>query len=132
MAEKLCTLRTKGGGKYTETSLWTNPSSGTLFGGQTVTLSDNISNYKYLKVRYKNNTTVDQVGIIIVDIANFISQSPAPNNYNFPGMLTSNLSYARSFVYASANKIQFGTCYRITNGTANNSYSIPLEILGIE
>ena len=59
MSEKLCTLRTKGGGggKYTETSLWTNPSPTSSFSGQTVTLSDSVSNYKYIAIKSGFNSS---------------------------------------------------------------------------
>ena len=41
-----------GGGMLEETVLWTNPSPTSDFAAQTVTLSDSISNYDYIKFEY--------------------------------------------------------------------------------
>lgn len=133
MAEVLASLKKIGGNgeQYTETSLWTNPSPTANFAGQIVELSDNISNYKYIAVKWKDSTSVDQVGEIVLDSANFMTQASSPNFYNFPAMVSSNQSYTRAVAYNSANKIQFGQCYRLGQTTTNNAYSVPTEILGI-
>ena len=119
------------GEQYTETVLWTNSAPTSNFAGQTVTLSDNISDYKYIAVKWRDSTSVDQVGEIILDSVNFITQASSPNFYNFPAMVSSNQSYTRAVAYSSANQIQFGTCYRLGQTTNNNAYCIPTEILGI-
>lgn len=134
MSETLCTLRTKGGGsgKYTETSLWTNSAPTSDFGAQTVTLSDSIDNYKYIKIKYSFSTsynTGNYLSNYIISVDEF-KKSPYPEasgtarlNYSFARMNTSNVAGYRRFYYASSTTVRFGS-------TDTNAL-IPLEILGL-
>ena len=135
MSEKLCTLRTKGGGggKYTETSLWTNSSPTSDFATQNVTLSDSIDNYKYIKIvwkAYKSATTTSSVIVLVNDfksfnyVANYTVGSLASNN-------SSNQPYARRYVYVSDTVIGFHDALRIYAAATSNDMAIPLEILGL-
>lgn len=114
-----------------ETVLWTNPAPTSAFASQTITLSDGISNYKYIKLKWKNINSEDQIGESIVPVDNFTSQSPSPNYNNFSGMFTTPSSYARGWVYVSDTQITFGNCYTLAGTTQNSNYCIPLEITGL-
>ena len=129
MSEKLCELRKKGGGgRYTETSLWTNQSPSSSFATQTVTLSTGLSNYKYVmfKVAYATNT-LNQTWNLIAKVTDFISatQSNSVPNYILAERNTSGTMRYRSAYYVSDTSIKFDTA------TGSDANLIPLEILGL-
>lgn len=138
MSEKLCTLRTQGGGgggRYNETSLWTNSSATSDFAQQTVTLSDSIDNYKYIKVIWKGVKTAtsdSEKGDTVIDV-NTLKKQAAASYYTYQAVSAaiSSVNYSRAYGYASSTSIQFYNCVKTTNGAAANSYCIPLEILGL-
>lgn len=134
MAEVLASLKKIGGNgeQYTETVLWTNPSPTADFAAQTVTLSNSIDNYKYIKIKYcfsKSYNTGNYLSDYIISVDEF-KKAPYPEasgtarlNFSFARMNTSNVAGYRRFYYASSTTIRFGS-------TDTNAL-IPLEILGI-
>ena len=137
MSETLCTLRTKGGGgqKYTETSLWTNQSPSSSFSLDTVTLSDAISNYKYLGIKYRMSTSVAEENIAIFnidDVKQSVQGGSTNHNILLIGTETSaNAMFGRMVFYVSDTSITLQQCYRLYSQTLDNTLCIPLEILGI-
>lgn len=140
MAEKLCELRKKGGGggKYTETSLWTNPSPNVAFAAQTVTLSDSISNYKYVAIYYKYAGTTDGVNdpmSVIVPVDKFktsLKNSSTRHNILVLGTETNgNAGWTRNVFYASDTTIEFDTGYRQNAASSSGDICVPTEILGL-
>ena len=138
MAEKLCTLRTKGGGggaKYTETSLWTNPSpSADFVADTTVTLSQGMSNFKYIKITWARTTTeLSNVGSVIYPVEDFVRYKWGTANptANIGITNTSNAPFARTVIYVSDTKIKFGINARINYANTTNTGNIPLTILGL-
>ena len=70
-----------GGSSSSETTLWTNPSPTSELGAQTITLSDNISNYRYIKFVFNaSNTTSEQYEVIfsVNTITNAITGNGKP------------------------------------------------------
>lgn len=134
MSETLCTLRGTGGGgaKYTETSLWTNPSPSATFANTTVTLSDNLSNYDFVKIKWKSTTSVNQIGEIILPVDNFASQASAPNYYNTFSLGATTSNYFRPVIYASDTTMTFGNSIMIRTNTTNNNYNIVTEVIGLK
>lgn len=135
MAEKLCTLRTKGGGggaTYTETVLWQNPSPSSDFNGQTVTLSDNISNYEYLAIAFtgvKSSTTVVRAVVSVEDLGKMNITSNTPD-IRINGTASAN-GYSRYVIKASDTTITFGAAYATNTQALDNSRAIPIQIVGI-
>lgn len=141
MSEKLCTLRTKGGGggKYTETSLWTNSAPTSTFAGQSVTLSDSISNYKYVGIKFAyatNYSTGDCISTIILSVEDFkkggYNTGVRRNNFSMSLSNVANTAYSRMVLYNDDNSVRFGTCYQVGTNTNANGNAIPLEILGLK
>ena len=142
MSEKLCTLRTKGGGggaKQEETVLWTNPNptSSSGFAAQTVTLSDSISNYDYIYVTWGYNSsytgTSNKNYYSVSDFKNltlgggtrhFIGQGGAQD--------TSNNTYTREIYYVSDTSIGFTVGYGVNRVQSVANVIIPLSIIGIK
>lgn len=135
MAEKLCTLRKSGGGKMKETVLWTNPSPTSDFAGATLTLSDNISHYKYIGIVgvYSKNATTDTLETIYStdEIVNATSGNTCPclciAGYR------SNTYYFRHGWYISDTTINFTNARSCTTSTAPstvNGAMIPISVKG--
>ena len=75
------------GGQYTETSLWTNGAPTSSFASQTITLSDSMEKYSYIKFRYRNSTSNAIESNIIVSLFDFKkSISTEGNNRVRPAM----------------------------------------------
>lgn len=136
MAEKLCALRKKGGKapQYTETSLWTNPSPSADFANQTITLSEGMSNFKYLAVKFKalkGQTDSDAIRTV-VSVEDF---GKIGNTANTPcvrlGGANSTGVYSRAFYKASDTSITITNANATNTQATANSTAIPLEILGI-
>lgn len=139
MSETLCTLRGAGGGggRYKETSLWTNQSPSSNFSAQTITLSDNLSNYKYVAIRYKYSpsTSDTDYSTDILSVDDFkkciYNPSAAHNSFALLVQAVNNNLYARTVFYDTDTSIQF-TNYTQIGGTGSGvGNTIPLEILGL-
>ena len=136
MSEKLCALRKKGGKgtEYTETSLWTNSSPTSSFTSQTVTLSQSIDNYKYVKIKFRlstSNSTTSETIYSVDDFKAYTSTTALGISGGIIGQPVASQGYVRKVIYSSATQIQFDTAYRLAVNDANTSYLIPLEILGL-
>lgn len=135
MAEKLCTLRKKGGGggRYTETSLWTNASPTSSFAAQVVTLSDSIDNYKYIAIKYKFDTSSNVEGSVIFLVSD-IKKSVQGVDTIVPCIGASPqgvANYARRVFYTSNTKIRIEIATAMNKTGTSTAYVIPLEILGL-
>lgn len=139
MAEKLCELRKKGGGggKYTETSLWTNPNTSSNFATQTVTLSQSVDNFKYIGIKYKYGTTTsDSDYVMAIYSVNALKQSTEATSNVRDGVTlgihtATNQTWARIVYYVSTTSIKFTDCYRLYNQSSTQNGANPLEILGL-
>ncbi len=131
MAEKLCTLRTKGGGggKYTETVLWTNASPTSSFAQQNITLSDSISNYDYVRIYFRASTTNSAEKSIIFPV------SEISDNNNAFGAKFSGFNNTTERVWAKASDTSFTIylAYQLQQAaqTASSTVVIPTKITGI-
>ena len=137
MAEKLCELRKKGGGggKYTETSLWTNPSptSSSGFPAQTVTLSESMDNFKYLAFKYRASTGNDFVDCAIYSVEDVKNSSTTEigNVIGLGSVASGARIYSRYIDYVSSTSLSFTTAYRANASATGDGSAIPLEILGL-
>ena len=136
MAEALASLKKIGGNgeQYTETVLWTNPSPTAQFAGQTVTLSDSIANYKYLKVKACYNggyTNVAVSPLILVSEFMTVVASTRRCTFNIGNSSASNAYYSRAVQYVSPTSISFTDDWALKSNNTANTDVIPLEILGI-
>lgn len=135
MSETLCTLRTKGGGggRYTETSLWTNSAPTSNFADQNVTLSDSITNYKYIAIRIRFSTTESASATTIVSTSDFVTMTNTTTSGHplcFVGGRYSNV-YERAVYYVDATTVKFGSSFQQNSTSVSNGTVIPLEILGL-
>lgn len=139
MSEQLAFIRKKGGGGYTptETTLWTNNSPTSAFTSQTLTLSDDINNYDYLKIRYAFSISVQadvNCNEIIIPVSEF-KKSLNPSSANaIIGICgaSSTTRYTRFVFYATDTSITVGSAITSGSSTTNNNAVIPLHVKGIK
>lgn len=138
MSEKLCTLRTKGGGggKYTETSLWTNSAPTNSFSAQDITLSEGMSDFKYLKIRCaistSSSTGIFEDIVLVTELSN--TSSATVNNTRdrlVLGLGRDTYDYERAYYYVSNTSIHFNPAYQSGTSTTTATKIVPLEILGL-
>ena len=126
-----------GGGILSETSLWSNNSPSTSFSSQTVSLSDDINNYSYLKFKF-NRSTSDSTNNaeVIYTVDEFKKYTVATNKFNgavaFFGGSGTSATYARRFWYTTDTSVSFDSMYQIGGTYSDNGAGIPTEIIGMK
>lgn len=105
--------------------LWVNHDTTTAFNAQTVTLNDNISNYRYYYIEYKLHAsygTVNATGLI-----------PIIRGTTVVG--AKNLLATRDNSVPNGTTIAFGDCQQWSYGgtaTTGNNYCIPVRVMAIK
>lgn len=122
-----------------ETVLWTNPSPTSSFSSQTVTLSDNKSNYKYIAVEYAVKTTSTGSGTVLMSVEDFVNAGTSVNVSPLPALClysapdSDGKRYARVvYNHSEDNKINIYDCQRINSQATANSMAIPWKIYGLK
>lgn len=132
MAEKLCNLRKYGGGSLKETTLWTNNSPTSSFASQTVTLSDYVSNYDYIKITFRLSTSsTDTLSILVPkeDYSKYDGTSSGAGVMH----VNSNTGYCRLARTFTGTSINFAPCWTVFAAAgSNNNLLIPVSIVGIK
>lgn len=116
-----------------ETTLWTNSSPTSNFAAQTITLSQDIDNYDYLKIAYRLSTSASTELSLIISVQDFKNTADA----NGKGVITlnsksSNVIYARLIYYASDTSVFATVAYKIGSSGNSQAYSIPTKISGLK
>lgn len=141
MSETLCTLRTKGGGgggaTLVETVLWQNPNPTTAISSAlTVTLSDSVDNYEYIKLLYRYSTS-DATAYSMIYTKDVFKQCQQ-GTFKAPivgltEQATDGSLYARQAYYVSTTSVKFGgSCYLLNSTSTDSTKSIPIQIVGIK
>ncbi len=125
------------GGSLTPTTLWSNNSPTSNFPASdttiTVTLSDDIDNYEYIKIKARRSTSDATEYAIIYSVEDFkklnntsgASAGALAYNYN-------SSNSARVFYYTSNTSVTFKLAEALNaTGTARTG-AIPLEIIGLK
>ena len=126
-----------GGGGETETVLWENSSPSSAFAAKTVTLSDNLSNYKKLRI-YAIRTTGDATPIHWTEV----NLADGEIDYYVDGtnimafsinMQGEKYNYSRlGYITTAKTGVYFTTAYRLNSSSGHNTgYCVPVKISGI-
>lgn len=123
-----------------ETTLWTNQSpTSNLANDTTITLSDNMTNYKYLKIKYRKSTTIADENSVMLDVADFKANCGYTDRvanrsfYLAFGSWARSSSSVRVFFYVSDTEINFDRAYSPgATGSNYTSEQIPVEIIGMK
>ena len=124
-------------GTLTETVLWTNSSPTSSFSAQKVTLNDNISNYTYIKIISKMLTSRSEEETFIFPV-DFIKTCTSGGSDGSPkpklvvGGAQTSINNARQAYYASDTSIYFMANYRLNQSGSNNTWHVPIQIIGMK
>lgn len=140
MSEKLCALRKTGGGTLKETALWTNSNPTSEFSAQTISLSDNVTNYNYVKLVFKSDLNQDIFSSVIHDVTTFMALkllNTDASSYTQAGVVAMTTSNANTWRYRSykataSNRVQFSASFPSNSATAANRYLLPYQIIGMK
>ena len=120
-----------GSSELQETVLWTNSSPTSNFANQTVTLSDDINNYEYLKVYYRISTTNSKTIGILVSVDDFKTTASTMPLINPAGVGGNTGNPAqRYFYYASDTTMAIRDA--AVGTTVYNNAAIPTAICGLK
>ena len=128
-------LYTGMGKGYTETVLWQNPSPTSEFVSGNVTLSDSLSNYKYIKIKARAATTNETIWstiYLVDDFKTFAQNSTVSGCGHIAIMNANNARRSRGLVYVDDTTVNFKVAYEDGNSTLLNTTVIPLQIIGIK
>lgn len=129
-----------GSGTLQETVLWTNPSPTSAISGVTITLSDDMDNYDYLKVKISasKDTSTEPLSIIsylvpVEDVKKSVYGSSA-QPHSIIGLVASSASstyYCSRLTYTDNTTLGISGARNIVSGATSNNFCIPLEISGV-
>ena len=117
--------------QMTETTLWTNSSPTSSFASQTVTLSQDMDNFSYLKITVRASTTSDKrIGVIISvsDFKNTVTSGQGASLGICGG--NSGTHARRAVAYTSDTQVWFSNA--ASSGTSYNNTAIPVSISGLK
>ena len=123
------------GKPYQKTVLWENSSPTSDFSAQTITLSDDITNYDMLEVvwlRSKNATDKNTIQFSVADIINNGNASGVAKCRICIGEYDGSLNTARLVYYVSNTQLGISVDYRFGASTTYTDSDIPLKIIGIK
>ena len=124
MSEQLASLHKKGGGDLKETVLWTNPSPTSSFNAQTITLSDDMNNYQFLKVVSRISKTDSTERVYEIEPSKFYDMC-------IRGTI-SGVSWIRIISKQSDTTVSSSTSYRVNASGTSTDNAIPVQISGLK
>lgn len=121
------------GGTLKETTLWTNSAPTSAFAGQTVTLSEEITNYDFIRIYFYVSRSITNEYSTLMSISDFLVITGGANEPRcMMGNSTPSYNYFRMARKDTAdNKIYFTTAYNNANSTSNDQL-IPTKICGVK
>lgn len=116
-------------GGSTETVLWTNNSPTSSFAVQSVTLSDDYTNYDYLEFYFRSTTSDDTEYRDIIPTS-VLAKSTSASTCTI-GNSSSSKIRSRGIYATSNTSIRISDCYPLNSTSASNTSVIPTKIVGI-
>ncbi len=124
----------------TGTVLWTNSSPTSTFSSQTVTLSDSITNYNYLKFVVYTNTTNSNSFNVIIPVEDFVTTTGSKDTTFCQFVLGATAGYtlstgtlfSRACWYDTDTTIEFHNSGGWNVAGASTETNIPYQIIGIK
>lgn len=131
MAERLCTLRKRGGGALKETILWTNSAPTSTFTPQDITVAD-ISSFKYLKFVHRKRTDISTEVSAIFEVADLQKATQSLLLLWYMGANSSTADWIRYIWVKNNTTVFISNCYSLNYTSTDNSYTIPVQIIGLK
>ena len=129
-----------GGGGMSETTLWTNSSPTANFSLSTITLSQGISSFDFIKIIFVGNKSAYSSGSEyrqeLICPASGLVNAVSTASYCRPSIMgrasgTSNY-FARALTYVSNTSLQIDDAVRVKGTGTSNDICIPLQIVGLK
>lgn len=115
-----------------ETALWTNPSPNNSYGYDTVTLSQSLESFKYIKAKYYDNTTSKTELSVLMPVADIKKVYAASGGNLAMCAPYSTGAFLRFLGFRSATSVWISNAVYVDSpGTAQPSYIIPVAIYGV-
>ena len=136
MSEKLASIEKKGGGKMSETVLWTNPSpSSNRSGTNTITLSESYENYDFIRIKFKYVASTSASSTNPGDVKSVYISSYDLTAYNGPTVALSRINgsggyVASRYVYSPTNERTTLKDVCVNNNATDSA--IIVEVSGIK
>lgn len=122
-----------GGGTMTETQLWSNSAPTSNFSSGNRTLSQSVDDFKKIRVYCRLSKSNSTTTYVTYDVEEFKKYVLAGTNlaagvaYRSPS-----ISYARTFYYVDNTTIFFGSCYKLSTTSSDDSLIIPTKVCGLK
>lgn len=132
----LANLEGKGGGVGSGTVLWENPikqASSTNFGAQTVSVSQDISRFKTIGIKYRMNrdSLWETMAETYLNADDFRISGQVLKGIMIMGVKTeTGALWGRNAEYRGGTSVYFNDCARIGAYELNDSIAIPWQIIG--
>ena len=115
------------------TTLWTNSSGSSGFAAQTISLSQAITNFDYIEIVFRRNTSDSTCNSVIVkssEAKNCTSISSGNSCYamNYAG----SWNCCRRFFFPTTSQIQFTTGNQVNGTNTSNNNVIPQKVYGLK
>lgn len=129
-------VNVSGGGSLDETTLWINPNPTSDFAQQSITLSDDIDNYDYIKIEVKGNTSSTWSApniCILCSVEDFkTTGSTAGHSRIAAGIRATSGTYTRLFDYIDDTTIDASNSVLVSTGGNTNNTNVPIKISGLK
>lgn len=117
--------------------LWTNSSPTSSFTEQSVTLSESISEYEYIKFSFYNYTGNSDISSIIISVDDLTAANGSSTDYEFSRFTGAAVSYGnkryiRPFYYESDTSIYFNQTTGLGTSIMNNALTVPYQVIGLK
>lgn len=126
-------LKCGGGGGMTETTLWTNSSPTSTFAAQSVTLSQSLSNFDYIRFEYRFSTSNSASYSVIIKASDVTNSLTTSGNFTIALMVRSSSYYrSRRVTYNSLTSLEVSLAWDSNHAGSSNSEAIPTKIVGMK
>lgn len=122
--------------RMSETTLWTNPSPSAVFNAGEITLSDDFTNYSFVRITAKTRCNASTAKLEVIVTPSYLSAATF-NSDNTPMIALigywAGSGQARRLVKmgGSVKKISFNSVTVGANATDNN-FCVPIQVIGIK
>ena len=124
-----------GGGKATlkSTTLWSNPNPSSSFSAQTVTLSQSMANFDYIRIRFQYSTSNTEQWNVIYSVAGLDGNTVSMGARKYDSSSINDMRY-RAVNGASNTTVAFTNSVQHTSSSQSTSaaYIIPYSIEGLK
>lgn len=123
-----------GGGALRETVLWNNSNPTSAMGDSvSLSLSDDLNNYKYIKVTFRTSRTNSTESSVIMSIDDFkATAGSAEGSFRLTICAYTTALFVRIIRYNSDTSVVVSRAISFTSSTENNNATIPTKISGLK